>query len=75
MQSNPSAPASAPAAGCSWLLTAASRFALQAVWRRPKWATGSSAPISGEAEEGLIDEDSLIDPSDTYKAMGKGERY
>ncbi|CDI79870.1 Anamorsin homolog, related [Eimeria acervulina] len=52
------------------------------VWRKPPWAVGASAPIGASvaaaagtaagAAGSLIDEDSLVDPKETYTPLGKG---
>ena len=54
----------------------------QGVWRKPPWAVGASAPIGASvaaaagtaagAAGSLIDEDSLVDPKETYTPLGKG---
>ncbi|OEH74609.1 anamorsin related protein [Cyclospora cayetanensis] len=41
-------------------------------WRRPLWAVGASAAVGESAVANLVDEDSLVDLSQTYQPLGKG---
>lgn len=40
-------------------------------FKKPKWAVGASVAV-GSAGDDLVDEDTLIDTSETYRPIGKG---